>query len=82
LLKGDIRVRRARTGEKLRLLNEQTLDLHADDLLITDDSGPLVLAGIMGGTSSGVSETTTSIFLEAACFDPVSVAHSGRRHKL
>lgn len=82
LLRGDIRVRRARAGEKLQLLNEQTLDLHADDLLITDDSGPLVLAGIMGGTSSGVSETTTGIFLEAACFDPVSVAHSGRRHKL
>ncbi len=82
LLKGGIRVRRARAGEKLQLLNEQTLDLHGDDLLITDDSGPLVLAGIMGGTSSGVSESTTGIFLEAACFDPVSVAHSGRRHKL
>jgi phenylalanyl-tRNA synthetase beta chain len=81
-LSGGIRVRRARSGEKLTLLNEQTLDLHADDLLITDGSGPLVLAGIMGGTSSGVSATTTSIFLESACFDPVSIAHSGRRYKL
>jgi phenylalanyl-tRNA synthetase beta chain len=81
-LTGAIRVRRARDGETLTLLNEQTLQLHKDDLLITDDSGPLVLAGIMGGTSSGVSATTTAIFLESACFDPVSIAHSGRRHKL
>jgi phenylalanyl-tRNA synthetase beta chain len=81
-LKGAIRVRRARAGEQLRLLNEQTLALDPRDLLITDDSGPLVLAGIMGGEASGCSPTTTSIFLEAACFEPVSIATSGRRHKL
>jgi phenylalanyl-tRNA synthetase beta chain len=81
-LHGAIRVRRARAGETLALLNEQTIELHPDDLVIADDSAPLVLAGIMGGTGSGVTEATTSIFLEAACFDPVAVAHSGRRHKL
>lgn len=81
-LAGPVRVRRARAGEKLLLLNEQTLELTADDLLITDDSGPLVLAGVMGGEASGVGPGTTEVFLEAACFDPVSIATSGRRHKL
>ncbi len=81
-LSGPVRVRRAKVGEKLALLNEQILSLTPADLLITDNSGPLVLAGVMGGTASGVSESTTEIFLEAACFDPVTVATSGRRHKL
>ncbi|WP_293370764.1 phenylalanine--tRNA ligase subunit beta [Nevskia sp.] len=81
-LKGAIRVRRAKAGEQLKLLNEQTISLDPRDLLITDDSGPLVLAGVMGGEASGCSTTTTSIFLEAACFEPVSIATSGRRHKL
>jgi phenylalanyl-tRNA synthetase beta chain len=81
-LSGPVQVRRARAGEKLALLNEQTLSLDPADLLIADHSGPLVLAGVMGGTASGVSETTTEIFLEAACFEPVTVAASGRRHKV
>lgn len=81
-LAGPVRVRRARAGEKLALLNEQTIELVPADLMIADDNGPLVLAGVMGGTASGVSEGTTQIFLEAACFDPVGVAASGRRHKL
>jgi phenylalanyl-tRNA synthetase beta chain len=81
-LSGPVRVRRARAGEKLLLLNEQTLELQPDDLLIADDSGPLVLAGVMGGTASGVTAGTTQVFLEAACFDPVMVAASGRRYKL
>ncbi|MBV8063006.1 MAG: phenylalanine--tRNA ligase subunit beta [Nevskia sp.] len=81
-LSGPVRVRRARAGEKLPLLNEQTIELAAADLMIADNNGPLVLAGVMGGTASGVSEATSEIFLEAACFDPVTVAASGRRHKL
>ena len=81
-LAGPVRIRRARAGEKLALLNEQTIELTPADLLISDDSGPLVLAGVMGGIASGVSDSTTQIFLEAACFDPVSIATSGRRHKL
>jgi len=81
-LSGAIRVRRAQAGETLRLLNEQTLTLDPRDLLITDGNGPLVLAGVMGGIASGCSAETTSVFLESACFDPVSIAHSGRRHKL
>ncbi|GAC1631202.1 MAG: phenylalanine--tRNA ligase subunit beta [Nevskia sp.] len=81
-LQGAVRVRRAKAGEQLKLLNEQTLALDPRDLLITDDSGPLVLAGVMGGSASGCSRATTSVFLESACFDPVSIATSGRRHKL
>lgn len=81
-LKGAIRVRRAKAGEQLKLLNEQTITLDPRDLLITDDTGPLVLAGVMGGTASGCSAQTTSVFLEAACFEPVSIATAGRRYKL
>lgn len=81
-LRGAIRVRRARAGEQLKLLNEQTLSLDPRDLLIGDDSGPLALAGIMGGDASGCSAVTTTIFLESACFEPVTIATGGRRHKL
>lgn len=81
-LQGRVHVRRARAGETLKLLNEQSIELHADDVLIADDARPLVLAGIMGGVDSGVSAGTTDIFLEAACFDAIAIAHSGRRHKL
>ena len=81
-LKGAVRVRRAAAGEQLKLLNEQTITLDPRDLLITDESGPLVLAGVMGGIASGCTTATTAVFLESACFDPVSIATSGRRHKL
>ena len=81
-LRGAIHVRCAKAGEKLTLLNEQIAELTPQDLLIADASGPLVLAGVMGGTSSGVTPATTSIFLESACFDPATIAGAGRRHKL
>jgi phenylalanyl-tRNA synthetase beta chain len=81
-LKGGVRVRRARAGESLRLLNGETVELVAEDLLITDASGPLALAGVMGGAASGVGAQTTAVFLESACFDPATVAAAGRRHKL
>ncbi len=81
-LRGGIRVRRAKPGESLQLLNEQTVDLAADDLLIADEQGPLALAGIMGGLASAVTGQTTDIFLESACFTPERVAVTGRRLKL
>lgn len=80
-LNGTIQVRRARKGETLKLLNEQTVELDGE-LLIADDKGPLALAGVMGGAESGVTDATTSIFLESACFAPPAVAGAGRRHKL
>jgi phenylalanyl-tRNA synthetase beta chain len=81
-LKGNIRVRKARPGETLNLLNEQTVTLNHSELVIADDRAPLALAGVMGGTDSAVTQSTTDIFFESACFAPEAVALTGRRHKL
>lgn len=81
-LSGPIAVRLAQPGERLRTLDGQDRELDADDLLITDDSGPIGLAGVMGGESTEVSAATTSIVLEAACFASASVSRTFRRHAL
>lgn len=81
-LHGGIRVRRAKAGESLELLNEQRYEFSADDLLIADEQGPLALAGVMGGMPSGVTGATRDIFLESACFAPDRVAATGRRLRL
>ncbi|HEX3828348.1 MAG TPA: phenylalanine--tRNA ligase subunit beta [Sporichthyaceae bacterium] len=81
-LRGSIVVRRARPGEKLETLDGAIRDLDVEDLLITDDSGPIGLAGVMGGASTEMSAATTEILIEAAHFDPVAVARAARRHKL
>jgi len=78
-LDGDISVRFAKAGESLALLNDQTIELKADDLVIADKSGALALAGVMGGQASAVSETTTDIFLESAFFTPAVIAGKARR---
>ncbi len=81
-LAGPIRVRSATEGEQLTTLDGVTRTLDADDLLITDDSGPIGLAGVMGGATTEVSETTTAIVLEAAAFHPATVSRTFRRHGL
>ncbi len=81
-LNGGITVRRAKSGETLVTLDDKTRALGEQDLLITDDSGPIGLAGVMGGASTEVSDTTTSVLIEAANFDPVSIARTARKHKL
>ncbi len=81
-LQGGIQVRMGRAGEPLALLNDQTIALSEDTLVIADDSGALALAGIMGGASSAVSESSTDIFLEAAHFDPDAIAGRARRYGL
>jgi phenylalanyl-tRNA synthetase beta chain len=83
-LRAPIVVRRARTGERLTTLGGVDRVLHAEDLLITDADGErvLALAGVMGGASSEVGDTTTDVLIEAAHFDPVTVARTARRHKL
>ncbi|HOA27017.1 MAG TPA: phenylalanine--tRNA ligase subunit beta [Arachnia sp.] len=81
-LAGPIRVRLAEAGERLTTLDGQDRVLDADDLLITDDSGPIGLAGVMGGENTEVSETTTTIVLEAAHFDGATVSRTFRRHGL
>ena len=77
-LTGNIDVRFARPGEKLELLNDQTVDLEPDMLLICDDSGPVALAGIMGGAATAVTPQTSDVFLEAAFFSPWVVAGKWR----
>jgi phenylalanyl-tRNA synthetase beta chain len=85
-LVGPITVRRARKGEELTTLDDVTRTLDPEDLLITDAGGAgdrvLGLAGVMGGEDTEVSATTTSVVLEAATFDPVTVARTARRHRL
>ncbi|WP_210478731.1 phenylalanine--tRNA ligase subunit beta [Naasia sp. SYSU D00948] len=81
-LAGGIVVRRAEQGETLETLDGQIRTLSPEDLLITDDSGPIGLAGVMGGATTEVSETTRDVLIEAANFDPVSIARTARRHKL
>ncbi|HQR27482.1 MAG TPA: phenylalanine--tRNA ligase subunit beta [Nocardioides sp.] len=81
-LHGPIRVRRAVQGERLTTLDDVERALSPEDLLITDDSGPIGLAGVMGGQTTELSETTTHVVIEAAHFDPVSIFRTQRRHKL
>jgi phenylalanyl-tRNA synthetase beta chain len=81
-LSGEIVVRRAVAGEKLRTLDGKERALDAEDLLITDGSGPIGIAGVMGGASTEVSDETSTILVEAAHFEEVSIARSRRRHKL
>lgn len=78
-LSGDVRVRFARDGEKIELLNGQTAALRSDTLVIADDSGALALAGIMGGATSAVSDCTADIFLESAFFAPAAITGKARR---
>lgn len=84
-LDGPIVVRRARAGERLTTLDGVDRALDPEDLLITDgpDAGRVLgLAGVMGGAETEVSATTTDLLIEAAHFDPVSIARTARRHKL
>src|SRR5512135_723879 len=78
-LNGGIEVRMARAGETLELLNGQTAELAPDMLVIADASGPVALAGIMGGQPTGVVRFTVDVFLEAAFFAPAAIAGRARR---
>lgn len=81
-LSGEIVVRRATAGEKLMTLDDQTRELDVEDLLITDESGPIGVAGVMGGASTEISDSTTDVVIEAAHFHPIVIARASRRHKL
>ncbi|GAA2144914.1 phenylalanine--tRNA ligase subunit beta [Nocardioides koreensis] len=81
-LSGPIRVRRATEGERLRTLDGVDRTLSTEDLLITDDSGPIGLAGVMGGETTELSATTSHVVIEAAHFDATSVFRTQKRHKL
>jgi phenylalanyl-tRNA synthetase beta chain len=75
---GGIQARFGQQGEKIKLLNDQTLDLTPDWLVIADDKKPLALAGIMGGAESAVTADTVDILLESAFFDPAVIAGKSR----
>jgi phenylalanyl-tRNA synthetase beta chain len=81
-LSGPIVVRRARPGERLETLDHVVRELDPDDILITDDSGPISLAGTMGGLATEVSATSTDLVIEAAHFSASGVARMSRRHRL
>ncbi|MGX1566359.1 phenylalanine--tRNA ligase subunit beta [Streptomyces sp. NPDC055506] len=88
LVQGTIGVRRAEAGEKLTTLDGTERTLDAEDLVITDDRGPIGLAGVMGGANTEIADhdnvenATADVVIEAAHFDAVSIARTARRHKL
>jgi phenylalanyl-tRNA synthetase beta chain len=77
-LNGDIRVRFARDGERLTLIDGQEIQLTEDSLVIADAQTPVALAGIMGGSESAVGDATRDIFLESAYFEPIAIAGRAR----
>lgn len=81
-IQGDLVVRNAREGEILVTLDDVKRTLHSEDVVICDDNGIQSLAGVMGGSTSEISETTTDVYFEAANWDPITVARTSRRHKL
>jgi len=78
-LSGGIRVRRAAAGEKMTTLDGQERALLPEDVVIADERGAVALAGVMGGATSEVSDTTTEVLLEAATFDPRSIRRTAKR---
>jgi phenylalanyl-tRNA synthetase beta chain len=81
-INGKIIVKTLATGTKFTTLDDVERTLHEEDLMICDEKGPLCLAGVFGGKSSGVTETTNTIFLESAYFNPISIRKSAKRHAL
>ncbi|NEA22727.1 phenylalanine--tRNA ligase subunit beta, partial [Actinomadura bangladeshensis] len=81
-LTGPIVVRRAAPGEKLETLDHVKRTLDPDDILITDESGPISMAGTMGGLATEIDERSADMVIEAAHFDAMGTARMSRRHKL
>ncbi|MEV5330193.1 phenylalanine--tRNA ligase subunit beta [Nonomuraea sp. N2-4H] len=81
-LNGEIVVRRAVAGERLETLDHVVRELDPDDILITDQSGPISIAGTMGGLETEISDTSTDIVIEAAHFSATGISRASRRHGL
>ena len=81
-LRGAIGVRRAQPGERLTTLDDVVRTLDPDDMVVTDDSGAIALAGVMGGASTEIGADTADVVLEAAHWEPDSIARTVRRHRL
>ncbi|WPF67107.1 phenylalanine--tRNA ligase subunit beta [Corynebacterium sp. 22KM0430] len=82
VIAGDLTVRCATAGEKLTTLDHVERTLDPQDVVICDEAGIQSLAGVMGGSISEISESTTEVYFEAATWDPLTVARTSRRHKL
>lgn len=78
-VKGDLVVRLARRGESLLALDGRTYELDGSMVVICDENGPESLAGVMGGEASGCDESTTDVLIETALWDPMNIAHTGRK---
>ncbi|QBI55089.1 phenylalanine--tRNA ligase subunit beta [Streptomonospora litoralis] len=81
-LRGPIEVRLARPGEELETLDHVKRALDPDDILITDESGPINLAGVMGGVTTEIGLSSTDVLVEAAHFADTHIARASRRHQL
>ena len=79
---GKVTVKTVAEGTKFTTLDDVERTLSSEDLMICDDKGPMCMAGVFGGKNSGVSETTSTIFLESAYFNPVSIRKTAKRHGL
>jgi len=78
----NIKVKSLKSGKKFKTLDDSMIELDKEDLMICSSNNPLCLAGIYGGYESGVSSSTTNIFLESAIFDPITIRKSSKRHQL
>ncbi|MEV2278839.1 phenylalanine--tRNA ligase subunit beta [Nocardiopsis sp. NPDC049922] len=81
-LRGGLAVRAAAQGEKLETLDHAQRALDPDDIVIADPSGPINIAGVMGGLTTEISLTTTEVLVEAAHFEAMRIARTSRRHQL
>ncbi|MFC6084788.1 phenylalanine--tRNA ligase subunit beta [Sphaerisporangium aureirubrum] len=81
-LSGPVVVRRTRPGETLETLDHVTRELHPEDILITDSSGPISMAGTMGGLATEITAASTDLVIEAAHFSASGTARMSRRHNL
>jgi phenylalanyl-tRNA synthetase beta chain len=81
-IQGGTLTLRPGAGESMRALNGKDYVLHPDDCAIADAAGVQSIAGVIGGEATGCDETTTTVFVECALFDPVRIARTGRRHQI
>ncbi|MDN5729392.1 phenylalanine--tRNA ligase subunit beta [Corynebacterium casei] len=79
---GNLVVRNAQAGETFETLDHVKRELFAEDVVICDDNGIQSMAGVMGGTTSEISDETSDVYFESATWDPITVARTSRRHKL
>ncbi|MEC9078046.1 MAG: phenylalanine--tRNA ligase subunit beta [Pseudomonadota bacterium] len=78
-ISGDLVMRFARSGERIKGLDDQEYELDENMVVISDDRGPQGIGGVMGGHNAGCDDSTNNVFLEVALFDPIKIAEAGRR---